>query len=324
MAQSAGDLLIGIDGGGSKTVCWLAAASPGGGTDAAGGAEPLGRGLAGPANPQSVGWEAAVRELGRAVAAAFADAGMSQSAAAAACIGLAGGDRDSVREPLGRWAAECGLAARFLATHDALPILAAGTPGGHGIALISGTGSFAFGRAASGRTARAGGWGYLFGDEGSGYAIAVAALRAVAQAADGRGPATALTGRLLHELQAAEPARLIEAVYGGGADRHLLAGLAPAVLETADRDDAVARQLVDAAATDLACQVDAVVQSLGIDRHSFALALGGGLLVNSERLRTTVQAHLSERRLTPGSVQLVPESVAGAIRLARELLTAGD
>ncbi len=95
------------------------------------------------------------------------------------------------------WAARTQLAATVDVIEDAALLLAAGTPDGWGVAVVAGTGSMAFARAADGRTARAGGWGPLLGDEGSGYAIALAGLRAAARAADGRAPATPLTDRLL-------------------------------------------------------------------------------------------------------------------------------
>lgn len=308
--------MLGVDGGGSKTVCWLA------GMDAGSRPMAIGRGTSGAANPQSVGWEAAVRELNRAIDAAFADAGLGCVPVAAACVALAGGDRDTVRQPLERWAAERQLAARFAATHDGLPILAAGTADGHGIALISGTGSFAFGRTAAGATARAGGWGYLFGDEGSGYAIALAGLRAAAQAADGRGPETLLTAQLLAATGASEAAGLIEAVYPRAAERRWLARLARPVLETAAGGDAVARGILTAAAGELAEMVVAVAASLGLERDSYPLALGGGVLIHCDAIRIAVQQTLTDRRLAPGTLQVVPEPVSGAVRLAGELLDA--
>jgi N-acetylglucosamine kinase-like BadF-type ATPase len=307
-------LVLGIDGGGSKTVCWLAQADPDAPLD------PLGRGMSGPANPQSVGWPAAVQELNRAVDAAFADAGIPVAPLAAACVALAGGDRDTVRTPLAQWAADRRLAGRFLATHDALPILAAGTPAGHGIALIAGTGSLAYGRNAAGVTARSGGWGWLFGDEGSGYAIALAGLRAVAQAADGRGGETALTPRILAEFHVDTPARLIEAVYSGPTDRRHVARLARIVLETAEQGDAVAGQLVRSAAADLAAMVAAVASSLTFHDQDYALALTGGVLRNSPLLRDQLGQQLALQACSPASVQSVPEPVAGALRLARNLL----
>ena len=306
-------LVLGIDGGGSKTVCWLAHASP----DAP--LEPLGRGLSGPANPQSVGWPAAVQELNRAVDAAFADAGLAVDSLAAACVALAGGDRDTVRTPLAEWAAGRRLAGRFLAAHDALPILAAGTPAGHGIALISGTGSLAFGRNAAGVTARSGGWGWLFGDEGSGYAIALAGLRAVAQAADGRGAETSLTPRILSELNVDTPARLIEAVYSGTTDRRHVARLARIILESAEHGDRVATQIMQSAAAELAAMVAAVATSLAFNDQDYALALTGGVLLNSPLLNDQLDQQLALKGYQPASVQSVAEPVSGATRLAREL-----
>ena len=116
------------------------------------------------------------QNLTGAVAAAFATAGIPRHAVASAVLAAAGSDGEEIRRAFSDWAEEVSLAVRFQVVLDAWPVLAAGTPDGWGIALISGTGSLAFGRAANGRTARAGGWGFLFGDEGSGYAIAVAGL----------------------------------------------------------------------------------------------------------------------------------------------------
>src|SRR5207302_776208 len=99
---------------------------------------------------------------------------------------------------------------------DAALLLAAGTPEGWGVAVVAGTGSMAFARAADGRTARAGGWGPLLGDEGSGYAIALAGLRAAARSADGRAQVTPLTDRLLAAYGLTRPQELIGAVYRGG------------------------------------------------------------------------------------------------------------
>src|SRR4029453_12414402 len=75
--------------------------------------------------------------------------------------------------------------------------LAAGAPEGWGVALIAGTGSFCWGRDAAGRSARVGGWGFLLGDEGSGYDLAVQALRLATQTADGRAEAHAILRAIL-------------------------------------------------------------------------------------------------------------------------------
>ena len=306
-------LILGIDAGGSKTVACLARSR---GTD-----EPLvlGRGAAGPANPQSVGFPAALKNLTAAVTAAFDAAGIPCQAVASAVLGAAGSDGAENCRMLSEWAEEISLAARFQIVHDAWPVLAAGTPDGWGIALISGTGSLAFGRAADGRTARTGGWGFLFGDEGSGYALAVAGLRAAAQAADGRGPPTRLLDAILDHFHLDAPEELVPAVYPLANNRPRIAELAETVLAVADAGDATASGIVDEATGQLACMIAAVAARLDLLRETIPLALAGGVLVGSRLLRARLQDKLRALGLQAGPVAVVHEPVLGALKLASEV-----
>jgi N-acetylglucosamine kinase-like BadF-type ATPase len=343
------ELVLGIDGGGSKTVAWLAPRSATGqpsitdhGTTdehahASEGMPPIvgrstadehahasqrmppivGRGTAGAANPQAIGFDTAIENLDRAVAAAFEDAQIRPGPVAAAVLGLAGSDRDANRRVLQQWANNRRLAGRFRLVHDALPVLMAGSPDGWGVALIAGTGSMAFGQDRAGRTARAGGWGYLFGDEGSGYAIALAGLRAAAGAADGREPETLLLDALLDRLQLKEPPQLVTAVYRIAGDRAAIASLAEVVTQTADENDKVAQQIIDRAAADLAAMVAAVAEKLFATSDAFPLVLTGGVLLGSQELQSRLQAHVASRGLRLESIRCVPDPVAGAVRLAQ-------
>jgi N-acetylglucosamine kinase-like BadF-type ATPase len=146
-------------------------------------------------------------------------------------VRLAGADREENRQRLERWARDRRLARVFRVVHDAAPLLAAGTPNGWGVALIAGTGSFAFAQSRDGATARAGGWGYLLGDEGSGYAIALAGLRAAALAVDRRGRRTALVEGFMARLGVPKPVDLIPAVYRIANDRKAIAVGGPSVNE---------------------------------------------------------------------------------------------
>src|SRR5512136_2682153 len=233
------ELLLGIDGGGSKTVALLA--------DLDG--RVLGRGTGGPSNYQVVGIQAAEVALNESIRAAFADAGLAPCAPRAICLGLSGVDRPADQSVIRDWvnAEMPGTPAAIV--NDAELVLAAGTPEGWGVALICGTGSIAYGRSPAGRMARAGGWGYLLGDEGSGYAIGLAALRAVLRGYDGRGPQTALTEAILGlpGWKLAEPSELVTRVYQGkpGAkprriENAEVASLATLVEATAGTGDAVA------------------------------------------------------------------------------------
>jgi len=293
-------LSLGIDGGGTGTVALLA-------RDGA----VIGRGESGPANARAVGAARALAALDEAVGRAFAAAGVGRVGVGSACLGLAGLDRDAVLN----WAERVRLARRVEVVADAALLLAAGTPDGWGLAIVAGTGSIVWGRAADGREERAGGWGYLLGDEGSAYAVALAALRAVTHAADGTGPATALTERLVGPLGIGGPRDLVALVHGGPLDRAALAGLAPLVLDCAAADP-VAADLVTTQARHLARQAGAAARRLGCDGQPFPLALAGGLLLGSDGYRRRVLEGLAEEGLRPDPVTPVAEPAQGAVRLA--------
>jgi N-acetylglucosamine kinase-like BadF-type ATPase len=215
------------------------------------------------------------------------------------------------------WAARTRLAATIDVLEDAALLLAAGSPDGWGVAVVAGTGSMAYARGADGRTARAGGWGPLLGDEGSGYAIALAGLRAAARAADGRAAATPLTDRLLAACGLTRPEELVGVVYRGG-DRATLAALAPVVLDAADSGDAVAGEIATSAAAELAAAAAAAARSLGLGAR-FPVALAGGLLASCTNYRARFLSALAERGLHADPVTIVTEPAEGALRLALAL-----
>jgi N-acetylglucosamine kinase-like BadF-type ATPase len=234
---------------------------------------------------------------------------------------LAGADRDSERVLLRDWAGRLRLSARLHLTTDAALLLAAGTPHHCGLAVVAGTGSIAVGRTADGRTARAGGWGYLLGDEGSGYRITLSALQAIVQAADGRGQCTALTDAVLQRLQIESPRGLVQTIYGGAWDRAALAGLAPLVFASAEAGDAVATRIVAEAADHLAQAAGAVARQLDLQGPA-ALALAGGCLLASGRYRRSLVERLEALDIRCDPVQEVPVPAVGAVRLARETASA--
>jgi N-acetylmuramic acid 6-phosphate etherase len=310
----ADDLYLGIDGGGTATVALLARAG-------SGAEQPcviLGRGEAGPSNLQAMGAASALEALAEAVSRAFAAAGMKRVRVAAACLGLAGVGRAEDQAVVRSWAERTELAQAVEVTADAPLLLAAGTPGGWGLALVAGTGSMAYAQSPGGVTARAGGWGYLLGDEGSGYALTMAGLRAVVRAADGRGPTTCLTERFLDTLRLAQPSDLVGAVYRGGRDRAALAALAPVVLQCADDGDSVASAVVQEGAGELAGTAAAAARRLGLGREPVPLALAGGLLLATASYRQRVLDALAAHGLRCAPLALVHEPAEGALRLARE------
>jgi N-acetylmuramic acid 6-phosphate etherase len=306
-AGVADDLVIGIDGGGSTTVALVATAS-----------EIIGRGEAGPSNMQAVGVTRAFKAIEDAIAAAFAAAGHAPATVRCAVLGLAGADRPQEQALVRAWAEQFGLAKEVRVVNDAQLLLAAGTPDGWGIALVAGTGSIAFGRTKGGKLGRAGGWGYLLGDEGSAYALVMCALQEVVHAADGRGPPTVLTERLLWAMGGQKPMDLIPAVYRGGWDRAALAGLAPIILDAAGQSDEVASRIAAQGAHQLALTVAAAAMRLDLPPHGVPLAMTGGTLLNSEHYRDAVLQGLDRLGVHADPVTLVHDPAEGGVRLARQ------
>ncbi|HEY2415975.1 MAG TPA: BadF/BadG/BcrA/BcrD ATPase family protein [Pirellulaceae bacterium] len=307
-------LILGVDGGGTKTVAWLAP------LDDATNSIVLGRGQAGPGNPRAAGFDVAQGNIALAVQHAFDDAKLPQTNVAAACFGLAGAGRAEEQRRIANWAEESGIANRVHVTGDAEPILAAAAGDNVGVALIAGTGSFAWGRNAFGSTARSGGWGYLIGDEGSGYAIALGGVRAAAQAADKRNPDTALLPALLKKLSINTPQDLIGAIYAPHMTRERLAELATVVFDL-QATDATAANIIQAAAGDLAEMVAAVATQLRLPVSSYSLAASGGVFLNQSGYFDLVVNELATSvNARPGHALVVQHPAAGAVALARRLV----
>ena len=298
----ADELYLGIDGGGSKTVCLLGDRMT-----------TLGRGEAGPANPSMGGLDAF--RIALADAAHQALRASDDRRVVRAWIGVAGGDAPRVRTALRTVALELLPVTDVVISHDARLLLAAAGLAS-GIAVVSGTGSSVYGLAADGREVIVGGWGHLLGDEGSGYDIARQALRAVTQAADGRGPATRLSATIGAALGAPTPTELRERCYPSPPVPDL-ARLAQIVVELAANDD-VAAAIIERAAIDLAAAVEACRRRLlpVSDSETRVVAAGGLLHDGSPLLR-----RLAEALTASGGYQLTAlsaEPAAGALALARD------
>jgi N-acetylmuramic acid 6-phosphate etherase len=302
-------LVLGIDGGASKTVALLA--------DADGNI--LGRAQVGGSNKQVSGVEATLQMLRQAIDAVFAVAHIPLQPVAAACLGMSGIDRPADHRLIGDWADQHRLTRSLTVVNDAQLVVAAGTPNGYGVGLICGTGSIAIGRGIDGRMARSGGWGYLLGDEGSGYDIAIQALRAACQAADGRGASDGLLQALLQMWNLNSAFDLIPHVYNQSDPRAILADIPPLVSRLSLAGDPTCLAILHSAGTDLASAVIAAANQIGL-RSAIPLALAGSVILNTPMLHQAVCAALAQHGRPAEPVTFVDEPALGAIRLARELL----
>lgn len=241
----------------------------------------VGRGRSGPCNHVGAG-EDGREKLCRAVAEAVEQAlngPLRDVRFEAAYCGMSGGPADK-REIL----AELLLADRLEATTDAHAALLGALAGEPGVVVISGTGSIALARTADGKTARAGGWGYVFGDEGSAFDIVRQALRAALRYEEGYGPETALGYRLEREAGCSDANQLLHAWYTAEWPRSRVAGLLPVVVEAAEAGDSVARALLEAAGQALAALAVAARRAAFASDERWPVSYVGGVFDAAPRV----------------------------------------
>jgi N-acetylglucosamine kinase-like BadF-type ATPase len=298
-------LFLGIDGGGSKTLALIADES----------GKVIGRGTAESSNYHSIGKEKAFESLNNAIRFAFGDAGLNLQSFHAACIGLAGVDRPQDRAVIENWAKENLSGTPVKIVNDAELVLAAGTPDGWGVAMICGTGSIVYGRNKSGETTRAGGWGYLLGDEGSGYRIGLTALQAIARSHDGRDEISNLQSLILNHLSLNSPIDLIRYVYRERVPTTEIAALASFVEEAADGGDAVATKILQEAAHELSLAAKSVARRLRMT-GAIPCAQAGGVITRGKVIAAMFRQSAHAMGLALHPIQPVIEPAQGAIRLA--------
>ena len=274
-------LFLGVDGGQSTTTALIGDES----------GRVLGVGQGGPCN--HVGAAEGRAKLTRAVedcvakACAQAQLDPAHTRYESACFGMSGGPDD--KEAL---LADILPASRLIVTHDGLIALSGATAGEPGIVAIAGTGSFAFGRNAAGRAARAGGWGYIFGDEGGGFDITRQALRAALRFEEGWGPPTALRDLLLQAASAHDANDALHRFYTLEYPRPRVASFSRLVDEAADAGDQVAVNILRNAAQQLASLVASIRRQLWTEGEAVQVAYIGGVFKSPlllERFRMLVE-----------------------------------
>jgi len=230
-----------------------------------------------------MGAAAASAALRRAFDAAWTDAGSPPQPVASVFFGIAGlaaFQKTQSPETLIPWLAR-DENTRISFDHDLRTALAGGLGGAPGMVVIAGTGSSGFGRAADGRTARAGGWGALLDDCGSGYWLGLQALIAVTRSADGRGPPTQLTQGVLQTLGLSGPTEVLSWIRAEPDRRVEIAALAPLIFDAARTEDGEARRLLHWGADELAKIVEAIAKTL-FQNQKTDVVFTGGLSQNRE------------------------------------------
>jgi N-acetylglucosamine kinase-like BadF-type ATPase len=295
-------LYLGIDAGGTKTDCAVS-----------NGAELLGQATAGTCKLARVGPEKARENLQAAIQGACAAASIDPSRIQTVCIGMTAA---SLPEAV-RWAEasirEVIPQAEIEVTGDQIIAHRAAFGTSPGVLVISGTGSIAFGRNQAGETARAGGWGPNVSDEGSAFWVGREAVTAALHAYDlgstnGMLPLIAQTWKVAPE----------EVIRRANAAEPRFAELAAAVADAAEKGDLTARYITDRAGQALALLGAAVIHRLWPNGGTVPVALAGGVLQNSARVRQsfkeTMRIRVPEAAVSFAQVR----SVLGALEIAAE------
>ncbi|MCU0514530.1 MAG: hypothetical protein MUE40_18405 [Anaerolineae bacterium] len=295
-------LYMGIDGGGSTLRVIIVNED----------LHPLSESQHASANPGVVGRQEAAYRIQYTMRDALARAKLAPQEVAAAGAGIAGAASPYYRDWLTGLLHDVLPTAHLSVTSDMEIALTGAHAERRGILVLAGTGSVALGINQHGQRVQAGGWGYLLGDEGSGYWLGLRALHYLTLAADGRAAPTALGKRLLHELALASPAELIPWLYAAAMPRtREIAALAPLILEGAEQGLEPAVSLVEEAAHALAALCHTVQKRLHLPHARIAFA--GGLLQALNPLSRRLCALLD--------LSMLPEAihtpVVGAALLAR-------
>ncbi len=298
---------MGVDGGQTSTKCVLATTA----------GQVLGRGEGGPlvhlaAEGGRERFEHALRE---ACANAWRAAQLTPQPIAAIGLGLTGVEADTPEARLVYARVPAILdAQRIDVQNDAYAALMGAHLGAPGVVVISGTGSIALGIDARGRQARAGGWGWLVGDEGSALAIGRSGLLAAFYAFDGVGPETALERAFVNHWSVPSMVDVKRLVYAPKFGQRGFAGLAPLVGQAADQGDAVAAQIVREAGAALARQVAAVVRRL--DLAPAEVATAGGAFDHVRGLRRSFETAMQALPMPVRVVDPRLPPVLGAVIMA--------
>jgi len=313
---------LGVDAGGSHTRAVVVSAE----------GEVLGYGWAGPANfrtnPIEVARAAVVEAVGMAVGE-MAAAHPVGPEVVAAFIGSAGleepGDEGLARELLG------GVVAphQVRIDSDVLAAWAGAFAGAPGIVVSAGTGSICLGVTSSGNRVRAGGWGPVFGDEGSAYAIARRGVKAALASVDGRGPKTSLLPEFFKflgfetelgsDVLELHGANLTGWLYGAGRTQADIARFAPLVEDAALRDDPAAVEILERAGGELAVLVAAVIRRWGAEGEAIPVSTSGAILRRSSLVRESFLATLDEMVLSVEVRDPLFTPEIGSVLLAMEL-----
>lgn len=306
--------VIGIDGGGTKTLLKIADLN----------GKLLASCEGGPSNINSIKVETVTNTLKDVIDKGIEKIGETKENCCSLCIGSAGVDRPQEQKIMKDIISSLGISNKIVTVNDAETALYGGISGGIGIILVSGTGSISFGRNKEGFNARCGGWGHILGDEGSGYDIGKKALTAITRSYDGREPETLLTSLVLKKLNITKPDDLIDYVYRSGAGKKEIASLAQVVDEAYKKGDKRAEKILKESAYELFLCVIPIVEKLEFGNKAVTLALNGSVLTKNKYINNTFKKFINEKYPLIEITNMKDDAAWGAVLIALDTISRDD
>ena len=298
--------ILGVDGGGTKTTCLLANEE----------GCILKRIVSGPSNPESVGEKKAKENLSQAIKTT-----LKGQKVEVICLGLAGVDLPEDAEKAYRFVKRLKVAKKIIVENDGIIALSGATVCKPGVVVSAGTGAIVFGLNKAGEKTRASGWGYILGDEGSGYDIARRGIIAAIKALDGRGENTSLLNKIPQYFK--QPSIISVALWVYSSDFQLdkMAGLSPVITKAAREGDKVAQEVIREAAKELALAAGAVIKNLRMEKDEFEIACTGGVFKAKGLILSTFKSEV--KKIAPQSKVIFPKFSAASGAVLMGLKEAG-
>lgn len=248
--------------------------------------------------------------------------GLKLNECAAFCIGSAGIDLPVDVSKMESLLREIGIKCPVVVVNDAELILAAGTGGGPGIAVISGTGSVGYAKDMDGNLLRCGGWGNMIDDGGSGYYIGIQAVRAALMSYDGRSPETMLTREIKEHFKIKSIDEVLKFIYTEDFNKKRIAEIALIVSKCADLNDIAAKDIEMRASYELFNLVDALAKRSGM--HETKIVLSGSVLLLNSRIQEKFTALVKEKYGGMNITPITEKPEMGAIYLAKRVVLGND
>ncbi|HQJ74520.1 MAG TPA: BadF/BadG/BcrA/BcrD ATPase family protein [Bacteroidota bacterium] len=299
--------VLAVEGGGTKTNSVIADEN----------GKIINSSTTGPSNFLIVGFEKACENIIQGVEECINNSKINKTDIRIAMLGLTGAgrklDQDNMRKAFKGYSVLKGFSfSSIIVDSDARISLEAAFPNKPGMILISGTGSIMFGKDEKGNLYRVGGWGRILGDEGSGFYIGKKGLIASIKQIDGRGEKTLLFDLISEKFNLNSLETIIKSIYTDNFD---IAKIAPLVFEAAEKDDKIAKEILDEAADELLLHIETMIRKINFNDR-IGLSFVGSIITNDNYVRKKIVNYINSNLKQIELIDSNNEPIYGAVVMA--------